>query len=80
MDEQLRKMVENVHEYADWLRDHKTADDDLGFYLTGRRNARNLYQRGVDHDSNIHIGVMFEPEMAKLVVIALNEYHENHKL
>jgi uncharacterized protein YuzE len=58
------------------MKDSSDDDDDSGFYLTGRRNARNIYQRGVDHDSNIHIGVMFEPEMAQLVVAALNEYHE----
>lgn len=46
-------------------------------YRTGRKNARNIYavdEGSTNHEDDIHIGVMFEPDDGQLVVLALNDY------
>jgi hypothetical protein len=43
-------------------------------YRNGNHNERNIYQAGVSRDTDEHIGVMFTPEKARYVVLALNAY------
>lgn len=43
-------------------------------YRTGSHNPRNIYRSGADRDTDEHIGVMFTPEVARLVVWALNTH------
>jgi hypothetical protein len=44
----------------------------IGSYRFGNHNPRNIYRSGVDRDTDEQVGVMFTPEMGRLVVIALN--------
>lgn len=43
-------------------------------YRVGAHNPRNIYRSGVDRDTDEHIGVMFAPETARLMVLAANDY------
>lgn len=46
-------------------------------FRTGSHNPRNIYLDSGNRDTDIHMGVMFTPEMATLVVNAVNKYYEN---
>lgn len=46
-------------------------------FRNGSHNARNIYLDSGNRDTDIHMGVMFTPEMAKTVVVALNEHFES---
>jgi hypothetical protein len=41
-------------------------------FRTGNHNPRNVYLEGLSRDTDTHIGVFFDPEMAKYVVEVLN--------
>lgn len=46
----------------------------MNAYRTGNHNARNIYRSGADRDTDEHVGVMFIPEMGRLVCMALNVF------
>jgi hypothetical protein len=41
-------------------------------FRLGNHNSRNIYRAGLDRDTDVHVAVAFDPEIATLIVRALN--------
>lgn len=70
--EELKSRLVNISEYAQWLEQQNKKLTGPMKFRTGSHNPRNVYLEGSNRDTDIHVGVFFDHEMAKYVVGNLN--------
>lgn len=65
-----------------WIPEEKKEEEDvvkIGQYRVGNHNPRNIYRVGLNRDTEEHVAVAFSPEIAKLIVDALNKLLEGNQ-